>query len=101
VRNVLKHAGIMKGELEIGPSVMLDMPDGDCFVFCQDDGMFEAMKNWEILSENGEIVARVWPVDRTGRRLELSRPAFRYSGVAAFSRPDQVRRLPGCDCRQG
>jgi N-alpha-acetyl-L-2,4-diaminobutyrate deacetylase len=67
VRNVLKHTGIMKGELEIGPSKMLDMPDGDCFVFCQDDGMFEAMKNLGDPVENGEVVARVWPVDRTGR----------------------------------
>jgi N-alpha-acetyl-L-2,4-diaminobutyrate deacetylase len=34
VRNVLIHAGIMKGEPEIGAeSVMLDMPDDDCFVF--------------------------------------------------------------------
>lgn len=67
VRNVLKHAGIMKGELEIAPSVMLDMPDGDCFVFCQDEGVFEAMKNLGDPVEKGEIVARVWPADRTGR----------------------------------
>lgn len=67
VRNVLKHAGIMKGELETAPSVMLDMPDGDCFVFCQDDGLIETMKDLGEPVEKGEIVARVWPVDRTGR----------------------------------
>ena len=66
VRNVLKHAGIMKGELETAPSQMLDMPDGDCFVFCEDDGLFEAMKDLGDRVEKGEIVARVWPVDRTG-----------------------------------
>lgn len=67
VRNVLKHTGIMKGDLEVGPSTMLDMPDGDCFVFCQDDGLFEALKNLGDTVENGEVIARVWPVDRTGR----------------------------------
>ena len=67
VRNVLKHAGIMKGELEIAPSVMLDMPDNDCFVFCEDEGMFEAMKNLGDPVEKGEMVARVWPADRTGK----------------------------------
>jgi N-alpha-acetyl-L-2,4-diaminobutyrate deacetylase len=67
VRNVLKHAGIMKGELEIAPSVMLDMPDDDCFVFSQDDGMIEAVLDLGEEVQEGEIVARVWPVDRTGR----------------------------------
>lgn len=67
VRNVLKHAGIMKGELETAPSVMLDMPDNDCFVFCEDDGLYEAMKDLGDMVEKGEIVARVWPADRTGR----------------------------------
>ena len=68
VRNVLKHAGIMKGEQEVAPSVMLDMPDNDCFVFCQDDGLYEAMKDLGDMVEKGEIVARVWPADRTGKR---------------------------------
>lgn len=67
VRNVLKHAGIMKGELDLSASVMLDMPDDDCFVFSHDDGMFEAMKDLGEEVEKGGIVARVWPVDRTGR----------------------------------
>ncbi|MDF1609274.1 N(2)-acetyl-L-2,4-diaminobutanoate deacetylase DoeB [Hoeflea sp. YIM 152468] len=67
VRNVLIHAGIMKGELEIAPSVMLDMPDDDCFVFCQDDGMIEAVRDLGDEVREGEVVARVWPIDRTGR----------------------------------
>jgi N-alpha-acetyl-L-2,4-diaminobutyrate deacetylase len=67
VRNVLKHVGIMTGEPEMGPSRQLDMPDGDCFVFCQDDGMFEAMKDLGEDVDKGEVVARVWPADRTGR----------------------------------
>ncbi len=67
VRNVLKHTGILRGELEIGPSIMLDMPDGDCFVFCEDDGMIEPLIDLGDTVGEGDIVARVWPVDRTGR----------------------------------
>lgn len=87
VRNVLKHAGIMKGELEIGPSVMLDMPDDDCFLFSQDDGMIEAVKDLGDEVEKGDIVARVWPADRTGRTPVDYRA--RRSGVVAS------RHFPG------
>lgn len=67
VRNVLKHAGILKGEMETGPSVMLDMPDGDCFVFSKDDGMIETLKDLGQTVEKGDVVARIWPADRTGQ----------------------------------
>jgi len=87
VRNVLKHAGIMKGELEIAPSVMLDMPDDDCFVFCQDDGMIEAVRDLGDEVQKGDIVARVWPVDRTGRTPVDYRA--RRSGIVAS------RHFPG------
>ncbi|WP_136660049.1 N(2)-acetyl-L-2,4-diaminobutanoate deacetylase DoeB [Nitratireductor sp. XY-223] len=67
VRNVLKHAGIMPGEPEIEPSIMLDMPDAGCFVFCEDDGLIEPVLDLGDPVGEGDIVARVWPVDRTGR----------------------------------
>ncbi|MEM5470229.1 N(2)-acetyl-L-2,4-diaminobutanoate deacetylase DoeB [Hoeflea sp. AS60] len=87
VRNVLKHAGIMKGELETAPSLMLDMPDGDCFVFSQDDGMIEPVKDLGDEVSEGEIVARVWPTDRTGRMPVEYRA--RRSGIVAS------RHFPG------
>jgi len=87
VRNVLKHAGIMKGELEIAPSVMLDMPDDDCFVFSQDDGMIEAVRDLGDEVKEGEVVARVWPTDRTGRPPVDYRA--RRSGIVAS------RHFPG------
>jgi len=67
VRNVLKHVGIMSGDLEIEPTTMLDMPDGDCFVFCEDDGLFEPMMDLGDQVKTGDVVARVWPADRTGK----------------------------------
>ncbi|WP_339756442.1 N(2)-acetyl-L-2,4-diaminobutanoate deacetylase DoeB [uncultured Hoeflea sp.] len=90
VRNVLKHAGIMKGELEMSPSVMLDMPDDDCFVFSQDDGMIEAVKDLGEEVKQGEIVARVWPVDRTGR-LPVDYRARRSGIVASRHFPGLVK----------
>jgi N-alpha-acetyl-L-2,4-diaminobutyrate deacetylase len=66
VRNVLKHAGILDGPLELEPSVMLDMPDGDCYVVAEHDGMIEALVDLGEPVEKGREVARIWPSDRTG-----------------------------------
>lgn len=66
LRNVLIHAGILKGEMQIDPTVRLDMPDGDCFVFSEDDGLYEPMVDLGEQVSQGDVVARVWPVDRTG-----------------------------------
>ena len=66
LRNVLIHAGIMQGEMQIDPTMRLDMPDGDCFIFSESEGLFEAMFDLGQPVEKGDIVAKVWPVDRTG-----------------------------------
>jgi len=66
VRNVLIHAGIMRGEMETGPTVMLDMPGDDCFTFSQNDGLFEPWVNLGDPVEAGDMLARIWPTERTG-----------------------------------
>lgn len=66
LRNVLIHAGILRGHMQIDPTIRLDMPDGDCFVFAENDGLFEPMIDLGETVKNGETVARIWPVDRTG-----------------------------------
>ncbi len=65
-RNLLKHAGILSGELELNPSVTLDMPDGDCFVFCEHSGMIEPVIDLGDEVAEGDVIARVWPTERTG-----------------------------------
>ncbi|OJJ13035.1 N-alpha-acetyl diaminobutyric acid deacetylase DoeB [Alphaproteobacteria bacterium AO1-B] len=65
-RNLLKYAGILSGELELGPSVTLDMPDGDCFVFCEHSGMIEPVIDLGDEIAEGDVIARVWPTERTG-----------------------------------
>jgi N2-acetyl-L-2,4-diaminobutanoate deacetylase len=66
LRNVLIHSGIMKGEIEKSPSIMLDMPDGDCFTFSEHDGLFEICADLGANVKKGDLLAKVWPVDRTG-----------------------------------
>jgi N-alpha-acetyl-L-2,4-diaminobutyrate deacetylase len=66
VANFLKHAGIMAGAPERGPSVRLDMPDGRCFVTSESRGLIEfAVDLGETVAE-GDVVARVHDVERTG-----------------------------------
>ncbi len=66
VRNLLIHAGILKGKEEHSPSVMLDMPDGDCFTFSEQDGLIEFCVDLGQSVRKGDVIARVWPADRTG-----------------------------------
>lgn len=66
IRNLLIHAGIMTGELQIAPSVQLDMPDDTCFVFSQHAGLIEYLVDLGDPVAKGEPVARIWPADRTG-----------------------------------
>ena len=66
VSNVLRHAGILKGEMEVAPTTWLDMPDGDCFSFSQEDGLVEFLVDLGESVERGSTVARIYPTGRTG-----------------------------------
>ena len=66
VRNLLIHAGILEGEPELGASVTLDMPDDDCFVFSEHEGLIETRVDLGERVAAGDVLARVWPADRTG-----------------------------------
>ena len=66
LRNVLIHAGILRGQLQIDPTIRLNMPDGDCFVISECEGLFEPMIDLGENVREGQTVARIWPVDRTG-----------------------------------
>jgi len=66
LRNVLIHFGLLKGEMQIEPTVNLSMPDDDCFLISESDGLYEAMVDLGEPVAKGDQVARVWPLDRTG-----------------------------------
>ena len=66
VRNVLIHAGILAGEVEQGATTLLDMPDGDCFVASEHDGLLEMCRDLGETVSQGEVIARIHDIRRTG-----------------------------------
>ncbi|OBY24364.1 N(2)-acetyl-L-2,4-diaminobutanoate deacetylase DoeB [Leisingera sp. JC1] len=67
LRNVLIHAGILKGEMQLDNTVNLTMPDDDCYLFSEGEGLFEIMADLGQPVAKGDLLARVWPLDRTGQ----------------------------------
>ncbi|UWQ29482.1 N(2)-acetyl-L-2,4-diaminobutanoate deacetylase DoeB [Leisingera sp. M523] len=68
LRNVLIHFGILQGEMQLDETVNLTMPDDDCFLFSEGDGLYEMMADLGETVAKGDLVARVWPLDRTGQQ---------------------------------
>ncbi|WP_226782776.1 N(2)-acetyl-L-2,4-diaminobutanoate deacetylase DoeB [Oceaniglobus trochenteri] len=86
-RNLLIHAGILKGTPQKAPSEMLDMPDERCFAFCETPGLLEPMVDLGEEVERGQPLARIWPTDRSGSPAQEI-PA-RLSGILT------ARHVPG------
>jgi N-alpha-acetyl-L-2,4-diaminobutyrate deacetylase len=66
VRNVLKHAGILAGEIERAPSVELAMPDADCFIFSESEGLVEPVVDLGQQVRSGDVLARIHSTARLG-----------------------------------
>lgn len=66
VRNFLIHADVLKGAVTPQQSVMLDMPDDDCFVSSQHDGLLEMCVDLGGTVAAGDVIARVYDTTRTG-----------------------------------
>ncbi|PWE53153.1 N-alpha-acetyl diaminobutyric acid deacetylase DoeB [Metarhizobium album] len=66
VANVLKAAGILKGTVNVAETTWLDMPDGNCFSFAEDGGLIEPLYDLGDQVRNGDVVARIYPIGRTG-----------------------------------
>ena len=66
VANLLRHAGILSGAPELGPSRRLDMPDGSCFVISESRGLIEPCVDLGETVRAGDLVARVYDIERTG-----------------------------------
>lgn len=81
VRNVLIHAGILKGKIEPQPSIMLDMPGGDCFTFSEHDGVMEPCVDLGQAVAKGDLIARIWSTERTGQPPAEYRA--KMAGIAA------------------
>jgi N-alpha-acetyl-L-2,4-diaminobutyrate deacetylase len=66
LRNVLIHAGILNGAPVVEPSIRLDMPSAECFTFSEHDGLVEPSVDLGQAVRKGDLLARVWTIDRTG-----------------------------------
>ncbi len=68
ITNVLIDAGILAGKVDRQPSVLLDMPSSDCFVFSDHQGLFEILADLGDTLTEGQPLARIWPTERTGSK---------------------------------
>jgi N-alpha-acetyl-L-2,4-diaminobutyrate deacetylase len=66
VRNLLRHAGILRGAPEPAATRWLDMPSSDCFAFAEDDGLIEPAVDLGARVAAGDLLARIHPATRTG-----------------------------------
>ncbi|MBB6224784.1 N(2)-acetyl-L-2,4-diaminobutanoate deacetylase DoeB [Rhizobium leguminosarum] len=64
--NVLRHAGIVAGAADIGPTTWLDMPDGRCFSFAEEGGLIEPVIDLGEAVGKDAVIARIYPTGRTG-----------------------------------
>lgn len=67
LRNLLRHAGILEGEPETGASRNLEMPDDRCFLTSETSGLLEFCTELGEAVREGDVVARVHDIERTGR----------------------------------
>ncbi len=66
VANVLRHVGIIAGAVEPAPTRWLDMPAADCFGFAEQAGLVEPCADLGEMVRDGELLARIHPIERTG-----------------------------------
>ena len=67
IQNLMHHLGILDGTPERHPTRHLDMPSSDCFTFADADGMLEPTHDLGDPVRKGDTIARIWPLDRTGK----------------------------------
>jgi N-alpha-acetyl-L-2,4-diaminobutyrate deacetylase len=65
-RNLLIHAGILEGAVEPAATVWLDMPSERCFVAAETEGLLEMVVDLGETVAEGDVVARIHPVQRCG-----------------------------------
>ena len=66
ILNLLKHARILSGEPERGPSISLVTPDHRSFVTSEHSGLLEMCVDLGSDVKNGEVIALVHDIERTG-----------------------------------
>jgi len=66
IRNLLRHTGICKGDLEVSKTINLDMPNQRCYIFSETSGLVEHCVDLGDTVKEGQLVAKVHNIERTG-----------------------------------
>lgn len=68
IRNFLIHFGLIDGELALPdePQVFVDMPDASCYVQSEHTGLLELTLALNDQVREGEVIARIYDMTRTG-----------------------------------
>ncbi len=66
VENLLKHAGILAGEVEGSKSIELAMPGPDCFSFSRSRGLIEPVVNLGEAVKKGDILTKIHSIEALG-----------------------------------
>ncbi|MFB2553193.1 succinylglutamate desuccinylase/aspartoacylase family protein [Ensifer soli] len=98
IRNVLKHAGILKGEPEIVPEAnarVLTVPGAKAYVVSDEDGVFEPVSPLGAMVKAGDVAGRIHFLRQPAREpVTLTHP---IDGIVFAKRqPGRVR--PGNCC---
>ncbi|HUZ65374.1 MAG TPA: succinylglutamate desuccinylase/aspartoacylase family protein, partial [Acetobacteraceae bacterium] len=94
VRNLLRHADILKEVPLAQPTRWLAMPSSDCFHIAETEGLVEPCATLGQAVRSGDILARIHPIGRTGSAPAECR-AVLHGMLAARHVPGLVK--PG-DC---
>ncbi len=87
VRNLLRHAGILSGPVDIQPTANIDTIEGNCFCFGEEEGLLEFLVDLGEPVKQGQDLALIWSAKRSGRApLRVASP---NSGILA------ARHFPG------
>lgn len=66
VRNLLIHAGILRGDLTHRPSRMMSQDDDGCFHFTNHNGLVDFAVTLGQTVAKGDLIARIWDAHHTG-----------------------------------
>ncbi len=90
IENMLRHFGILKGDLEGAETRLLSMPDGDCFIRSEVSGLVEWAVDLGDVVKKGDLVARVHNLERSD--VEPVSHVAKKSGIVLGRRfPGQTR----------
>ena len=67
-RNLLIQSGVLRGELQLSSTRMLEMPEREAYVVSNDYGLLEMVTRLGSETYQGGVIARIYPVDRSGAK---------------------------------